>query len=71
MKYKTWLEQWLVHYIKSTNKMRTYERYEQICKLHIIPNLGDYELNDFTLIDMQKFVTRLLRNDKSRSERCK
>lgn len=60
MKYKTWLEQWLVHYVKPANKTRTYERYEQICKLHIIPNLGDFELNDLTAIDMQKFVTKLL-----------
>lgn len=60
MTYKTWLEQWLVYYVKPSSKMRTYERYEQICKLHIIPNLGDYELNDLTLIDIQKFVTSLL-----------
>lgn len=62
MKYKTWIEQWLVHYVKPTNKLRTYERYGQICELHIIPNLGDYELDDITVIDLQKFVTRLLTN---------
>lgn len=60
MLYKTWLEQWLVHYVKPANKMRTYERYEQICRLHIIPNLGDYELDELTIIDLQKFVTTLL-----------
>lgn len=62
MTYKTWLEEWLVHYVKPTSKLRTYERYSQICKLHIIPSLGDYKLDDITVIDLQKFVTKLLTN---------
>ncbi len=62
MTYKNWLNEWLENYIKPSNKIRTYERYSQMCALHIIPKLGDYELTEISVIDLQKFVTELLNN---------
>lgn len=62
MKYKTWLLDWLENYIKPSAKMRTYERYYQICALHIIPSLGEYHLAEMSVIDLQKFITALLTN---------
>ncbi len=62
MKYKDWIFNWLCNYVKPSNKIRTFERYSQICALHIIPNLGDYELTEISVIDLQKFVTELLNN---------
>ncbi len=60
MKYKEWLNEWLKDYIKPSNKTLTHERYSQICALHIIPSLGEYEIDKISVIDLQKFVTELL-----------
>ncbi len=60
MNYKTWLEYWLENYVKPSNKLRTYQRYVQTCKLHIISYLGDRELTQISVLDMQKFVSQLL-----------
>ncbi len=62
MKYKTWLLDWLENYVKPSAKIRTYERYAQICALHIIPSLGNYKLAEISVIDLQKFITALLTN---------
>ena len=61
MKYKDWLFNWLENYIKLTSKQRTYERYCDLIKIHIIPALGEYEINDLSIDIMQKFVSFLLR----------
>lgn len=60
MTYKSWLCNWLENYVKPSDKTRTYERYFQICALHIIPSLGEYELANISVIDLQKFVAELL-----------
>lgn len=59
MKYKNWLEEWLEHYVKPSAKIRTYERYKGLA-LHIIPKLGDCELDDLSPIILQKIVSDLL-----------
>ena len=41
MKYKDWLDVWLKNYIEPTAKRRTYEKYSQLVKQHIICKLGD------------------------------
>lgn len=60
MIYKTWLEEWLAHYIEPTAKSRTYSRYSEIVSLHIIPKLGEYDLEELTPSILQKYVTELL-----------
>ena len=62
MLYKIWLDEWLQNYIKPSSKIRTYQRYCQIAKLHIVPFFGECDINDLTVINMQKFVTTLLNN---------
>ena len=57
--YKEWLEEWLTHYVKPSAKIRTYERYRELT-LHIVPKIGDYELNDLSPIVLQKFISDLL-----------
>lgn len=59
MKYEEWLKEWLDNYIKPTAKERTHARYREIVYQHIIPHLGDYELNELRPIIIQKFVTQL------------
>lgn len=61
MKFETWLNTWLENYIKPSSKSRTYERYKSICLLHIIPHLGECELTSITALQLQKFVSELLR----------
>lgn len=59
LKYKDWLEEWLTFYVKPSAKIRTYERYRELT-LHIVPKIGEYELNDLSPILLQKFVSDLL-----------
>ena len=58
MIYKLWLEEWLDVYIKPL-KYRTHKRYKDICNLHIIDALGDYELDDLTALVLQKYVNEV------------
>lgn len=60
MNYKDWLSVWLDNAVKPTAKSRTYERYKEIVDGHIVPKLGAFELDDLTLLLLQRFVTDLL-----------
>lgn len=62
MKYEKWLKEWVNNYIKPTTKERTYNRYFEIINNHIVPKLGEYDLNDLTPIILQKHITYLLNN---------
>ena len=67
MKYKDWLDEWLNHYVKTSNKQRTFERYCQTANVHIIPTLGEYELTELHPIVLQRFVSDLLANGNKRT----
>lgn len=67
MKYKDWLNEWLNHYVKTSNKQRTFERYRQTANVHIIPILGDYELTELHPIVLQRFISDLLVNGNKRT----
>ena len=60
MQYKEWLRQWLENYVKPTTKCKTYIRYSEIVRGHLVPKLGDYEVNDLTPIILQRLTTELL-----------
>ena len=60
MKYKEWLVEWLKIYIRPSLKAKTYSQYADIVRLHLIPKLGNYELNDLTPLIVQRFVTEKL-----------
>lgn len=67
MTYENWLHIWLENYIKPSSKERTYIRYWQLIRTHIVPKIGDKDVNDLTPIVLQSFVTKLLSsgNDKT------
>ena len=67
MKYREWLDEWLTHYVKTSSKQRTYERYSQTVSVHIIPHLGEYELDELQPIILQRFVSELLTNGNKRT----
>lgn len=62
MQYINWLREWLNNYVRPTAKTRTFDRYENIVEKHVIPALGEYELNKVTPDVLQKFVTKLLQS---------
>ena len=59
MTYKEWLSEWLELYVKPL-KHRTYERYKEICNLHIIGQLGDYELDELKPLVLQRHINELM-----------
>lgn len=62
MNYKEWLKIWLNNTVKPTTKSRTFTRYKEVIEGHVVPKLGDFELNDITPLLLQQFVTELLQN---------
>jgi len=60
MKYKEWLVEWLGNYIMPSAKDKTYVRYSDIANQHLIPNLGEYDLNELSPIIVQRFITELM-----------
>lgn len=61
MKYKHWLNEWLQYYIQPSNKFRTYKKYKSQIELHIVPTLGEYELNKLSPLVLQKFTAHLVK----------
>lgn len=62
MIYKIWLKEWLENYVKVSVKKRTYDRYKQIVDNHLITDLGEKEMSEISLLDLQRYVTKLLTN---------
>lgn len=69
MKYKDWLELWLQNNIRPTTKKRTYIRYNELINMHIMPKLGEYELNEINALSLQMFITNLLQSGNKKMER--
>ena len=65
MKYSDWLQEWLKNCVAPSCKTRTTEKYAQICRLHIEPMLGEYDMEDLTAFRLQGFVTELIKMRKS------
>ena len=58
MKLKELLELWIERYMKHTIKIRTYNRYKSICELHLIKDLGEYELDELKPNVLQDFLLK-------------
>ncbi len=59
MNYQTWLDEWLISYVKPSVKIRTYENYRILTK-HVKSSLGGYSLTEITPIILQRFVSELI-----------
>ena len=54
------LTDWLEHTHKQSVRPRTYERYEGVLRLHLVPALGRYQLQKLSAQHLQAFYTRKL-----------
>ncbi len=61
MKYKEWLNSWLINYVRPTLKSRTYIRYSEIIRHQINPMLGEHELGELDALTIQSRITELLK----------
>ena len=62
MKVKDLFILWLEKYAKLGVKTRTYNKYEFIVFTRIIPEFGDYDINQITTTTLQEFILQLLEN---------
>ncbi len=69
MKYQEWLESWLKNYIRPTAKPRTFIRYSEIVRQHLIPEIGGYELDELSALTLQRYITRLLSSGNLKNEK--
>lgn len=56
MKIQDWFAMWLSVYVAGQVKPRTYTKYSQIARTHIIPHIGEQELQSITREDIQRLV---------------
>lgn len=54
-----WLNTWLYTYKKNTVKERTFDQYEGIIRVHLIPAVGSLKLVELTEVHLQKFYNKL------------
>lgn len=56
------LEKWLADYAKTSVGAKTYERYSEIVRQHIIPNLGALPLRKLRPLHIQEYYTKALKS---------
>lgn len=59
MVYKEWLKEWLELYVKPSAKERTYMKYRRQAEKYILPALGEYEADELSAVELQKFSASL------------
>lgn len=65
MKVQDWTNEWLAVYVKNRVKCRTYQKYRQVLNSHVLPSLGESELDSVTAHDVQQLIyVELLENKK-------
>lgn len=60
MKVHELFDIWLNKYCKLSLKIRSFNKYDAIIKLHIIPELGNYEITEVTSDILQDFIANKL-----------
>ena len=59
-KLEQFLNTWLENTQKHSVRPRTYERYEEIVRLHIVPELGRYYVQKLTVQHVEVFYTKMI-----------
>jgi integrase len=60
IKIEDYIGQWLKDSVKDSVRTRTYERYESVSRVHIVPELGNKTLTSLTEMDVQSLYRRKL-----------
>lgn len=60
MTLEAFLTQWLDAHVRHSVEQKTYEQYEGLCRLHIIPELGHIRLENLNPLDLQNFYSKKL-----------
>lgn len=53
---KDWLEKWLATYAKPKVRQNTYESYESVARIHVIPHLGSQNLSKLQANQIQSMI---------------
>ncbi len=69
MLYKDWLVVWLTDYVMPSKKDKTYTSYKDNVYNHLIPALGDYEINELSPLIVQRFITGLSQSGNLKTHR--
>jgi len=67
MNYAQWLREWLEVYEKPSIKPKTYLRYSQIIRHHIIGNLGKFRIQELTQPVLQEYTLQLMQSGNLRT----
>ena len=62
MKFKNWLSMWSDAFLKNKVKPRTFKLYQDFIRLHILPQLGHYDLNQLNPYLLQDFINQKATN---------
>lgn len=65
----SWLEKWLSTHAEPNVTPKTYERYAQLSRVHIIPALGGIPLQRLSIPDIQAFYTALHKDGLSKPKK--
>ena len=57
-----WLYFWLLTYKKNSVKQKTFDQYEGVIRVHLVPEFGDLRLVELKEAQLQKFYNRLFVN---------
>ncbi len=55
-----WLEQWLRDTVAYSKRTGTFKRYEELCRIHIIPSVGHIRLARLGVSDVQRMIREAL-----------
>jgi integrase len=55
-----YLDRWLKDSVKDTVRISTYQRYEEVVRLHLVPTLGRIKLKALTPVHVQQFYRERL-----------
>ena len=61
-KLAEWLQFWLVNVIAPKKEQKTFDRYEEASRLHVVPELGNVEISKLSPRHVQELETKLLRD---------
>jgi|GEM_PF-220982 len=61
----SYLHHWLENNVKSSKRRTTYDSYESVCRVHIIPILGRKHLTKLTPLDVEEMMGKMLESGRA------